>query len=54
MIKNNLLKELKIINIGLKNFAESIKNQNAIVVEVEWKPPALGDDDLFKILESLK
>ena len=53
MSDNNLLKELKIINIGLENFAESIKSQNVTVVDTDWKPPALGDDDLFDILKSL-
>ena len=42
---NDLFKsELKVINIGLTSFAESLKETGYKVVHVDWSPPAFGDD----------
>ena len=52
--KTDLLKsELKVINIGIKEFMNSLKKQGVKVVHVDWKPPAGGDKDILKILEDL-
>jgi len=36
--------ELKVANIGLKSFAESLKETGFKVVHVEWSPPTYGED----------
>ena len=46
-------KPLKAINIGLEIFFDSLTAQGAKVVQVDWKPPASGDERLAKLLEKL-
>ena len=51
---NNLFeKKLKVINIGLKSFAESVKSLGADVVQVDFTPPAGGNQELIKVLSKL-
>lgn len=45
--------EIKVINIGLELFVQALKEQEAKVVHVAWKPPADGDPELMKMLEQL-
>ncbi len=47
-------KELKVINIGIKMFAEDLERQNVEVIHVDWQPPAGGDLDVLKLLEKLE
>ena len=42
------------INVGLESFAESLVAQNAEAVQVEWRPPAGGNERLISILERMK
>ena len=42
-----------VINIGLRGFAESLQDQGAEVVHVEWAPPAGGDAELAGLLDKL-
>lgn len=52
--QNNLLDEpLKVVNIGLKIFYESLSVQGVEVVHIDWKPPVGGDEKLAKILNKL-
>lgn len=44
----------RVINIGLRNFAEAIQENGAPVVQYQWTPIAGGDKRLAKILEKLK
>ncbi len=46
-------KELKVVNIGLESFAENLKNEETPVVQVEWSPPAGGDEEMASILDML-
>jgi FdrA protein len=48
-----ITKPLKIINIGIDSFLESLKNQGVEVVHVDWRPPAGGDAKLMNILDKL-
>jgi len=51
---NDLLHQpLVIINLGLENFAENMKEQGAEVVQVDWKPPAGGDNEMMDLLDQL-
>lgn len=42
------------INVGIESFSDSLKSQGARVLQVEWKPPAGGNEKLMAILEKLK
>jgi len=44
---------LKVINIGLSLFAESLRQQQVVVAQVDWHPPAGGDMELLKLLDKL-
>jgi len=56
-MENSILKlfhnELKVINIGLRKFAEELDNQVIDVVQIDWSPPAGGDQDLIDLLDDL-
>jgi hypothetical protein len=41
------------INVGVEDFAESLKGQGAEVVQVDWAPPAGGDRELIELLDRL-
>ena len=45
--------DLKIINIGLRKFAEELENQDIEVVQIDWSPPAGGDHKLIDLLDDL-
>jgi FdrA protein len=45
---------LAAINVGLESFAQSLKEQNASVIQVNWRPPAGGNERLMAILERMK
>ncbi len=47
-------KELKIINMGLEGFAETLKERGTPVMHVRWQPPAMGDENLLSLLDKLK
>lgn len=46
-------KEMKVVNVGLELFAQSLQEQGVKVAHVAWKPPADGDPELMKMLEQL-
>ena len=48
-----IARPMKIVNIGIDSFLESLKNQGVEVVHVDWRPPADGDARLMDILDKL-
>ena len=52
-IKSMLSGQLVAINIGLKGFAESFDDQEIEVVQIDWTPPAGGDQEMIDLLEDL-
>jgi FdrA protein len=42
------------INVGLESFYDSLKAQEARVVQVEWRPPAGGNEKLMALLAKMK
>ncbi len=42
-----------VINLGLEGFAESVEDQDAPVVHIDWSPPAGGDQELNNLLDQL-
>jgi hypothetical protein len=43
--------ELKVVNIGLKSFKETLDKQNVKSVYVDWRPPLFADAEVSKILQ---
>ncbi len=41
------------INIGIQDFAQSLRAQGAEVIHVDWTPPAGGDRELIDLLDQL-
>jgi len=44
---------LQVANIGLESFAQDLKAQGVVVVQLDWQPPAGGDARLAALLASL-
>jgi FdrA protein len=42
------------INVGLEIFSRSLSAQGAQVIQVDWRPPASGNEKLAAILERMK
>jgi FdrA protein len=42
------------INVGLESFADSLMVQGASVIQVDWRPPAGGNEKLMALLERMK
>jgi hypothetical protein len=53
-VENLFNSELKVINMGLEGFAETLKEREIPVMHVRWQPPAMGDNDLLSLLNKLK
>jgi FdrA protein len=45
---------LKVVNLGLSMFADSLRANSIEVVHVDWRPPAGGDARLANILAALE
>ena len=45
---------LAAINVGLESFTESLTSQQAQVIQVDWRPPASGNEKLMAILARMK
>lgn len=42
-----------VINLGLKQFGLSLEQQNVEVIQVNWTPPAGGDQEMMDLLDEL-
>ena len=42
-----------VINVGVREFAESIQEQEVEIVHVDWAPPAGGDKEIAALLDKL-
>lgn len=45
--------ELKVVNVGLESFYNSLVDQEVQAINVRWKPPAGGNQKLLSILGKL-
>ena len=45
---------LAVINVGLESFAEDLSAQEVPNIQVDWKPPAGGNEQLMDILKRMK
>ena len=46
--------ELRVINLGLESFAETLEGLGVPVLHVEWTPPAGGDPERARLLALLE
>ena len=46
--------ELTVINLGLELFGEALTEQGVEVVQMDWRPPAGGDEELIGLLDRLE
>lgn len=46
--------KLKVINVGAKTFHDSLEEQDADSVHVDWRPPAGGDEEMADLLDELE
>jgi hypothetical protein len=53
MIKDLFSSSLKVVNIGLESFHNSILVQNIFSIHLDWKPVAGGDLRIARILDLL-
>ena len=44
---------LVVIAMGLSSFGQSLQQQQVQVVQVDWTPPAGGDQEMADLLEKL-
>lgn len=49
-----LRSEVRVVNVGLRSFAEDLERAGAAVVHVDWRPPAEGDLDALRYLTVLQ
>ncbi|MCP4362455.1 MAG: acyl-CoA synthetase FdrA [Chloroflexi bacterium] len=47
-------KGLTAVNVGLESFYESVQGQGGTAVQVDWRPPAGGNEKLMAILAKMK
>ncbi len=53
-MKKLLTSTPRVVNMGLRTFYESCRDQSTPVIHMDWKPPAGGKKHLMKILKKLR
>jgi hypothetical protein len=48
---NLLEQEIKVINIGIKEFVEALEDQQVPVIHVDWRPPTEEDEEIENLLD---
>ena len=48
-----LQSEVRVINIGLQNFARDLETRKTAVIHVDWSPPAVTDPRIASLLSKL-
>lgn len=48
-----LERPLLVVNIGVRDFAETLETQGVRVIHVDWSPPAGGDREMISLLDKL-
>jgi hypothetical protein len=46
-------KSIIVVNLGLRQFADSLLEQEVEVVQVDWVPPAGGDKEMLELLDKM-
>ncbi len=45
--------ELHVVNMGLETFADNLKEQDTTVIQMDWRPPAGGNERLIALLKKI-
>lgn len=45
--------EIRVVNVGLESFAETLETMGVSVLHVQWTPPAGGDPERARLLALL-
>ena len=52
-IQDLFSRELRVVNLGLSSFAETLKTTGTPVIDLDWRPAAGGDTELADLLDRL-
>lgn len=52
-MKKQCGKKIKVVNIGLQSFAESLQRQGVEVAHINWRPRIKHDKEMEDLLDSL-
>jgi len=52
-MQNLFSRELRVVNLGLSSFADTLRESRTPVIDLDWKPPAGGDTGLADLLDRL-
>ncbi len=53
-IRTLFTSELKAINLGLESFSETLRREGTEAVQVDWKPPAGGDEKIAALIDRVE
>ena len=53
-IELETISDPKTINVGLESFCNDLRDQEIECVQVDWRPPAGGNEELISILEKMR
>ena len=53
-VRSLLSGELRVVNVGLASFAETLRAVGTPVLDLDWRPPAGGDPDLADRIDGLR
>lgn len=45
--------EVQVVNMGIERFSEDLKQAGVPVIQMDWRPPAGGDNRLIELLDRL-
>ena len=45
--------KLRVINMGLQSFGDTLKERQVEVLQMEWRPPAGGDEKIIALLKKI-
>lgn len=43
----------RVVNVGLRDFARDLEEQEVEVVQLDWRPPLPEDEEMKRLLEKL-
>src|SRR3954462_12146618 len=52
-MSDGVFQRVAAVNVGLAAFGEAVRDQGAEAVDVDWRPPAGGDEGAVALLEAL-
>jgi acetoin utilization deacetylase AcuC-like enzyme len=53
-ILNLFREDLVVVNLGLDTFADTLRKEQVKVIQMNWRPPAGGNQSLIALLDKLE